>query len=59
MRGNCVTFFHLRQYGLHFSAYFLSSVKRACKYRFYPTPVQAELLGACVLSITASSAGAH
>lgn len=44
MRGNCVTFFDLRQYGLHFSAYFLSSMKRTCKYRFYPTPGQVELL---------------
>lgn len=43
-RGNCVTFFDLRQYGLHFSAYFVSHMKRAYKYRFYPTPWQVELL---------------
>lgn len=43
-RGNCVTFFDLRQYGLHFSAYFVSHMKRAYKYRFYPTSDQVELL---------------
>lgn len=43
-RGICVTFFDLLQYGLHFSAYFVSHMKRAYKYRFYPTPGQVELL---------------
>lgn len=42
--GNCVTFVDLRQYGLQVSAYFVSSMKRAYKFRFYPTPDQVELL---------------
>lgn len=43
-RGNCVTLFDLRQCGLHFSACFVSLMKRAYKYRFYPTANQVELL---------------
>ena len=43
-RGICVTFVDLRQYDLQVSAYFLSPMKRAYRYRFYPTPAQAELL---------------
>ena len=43
-RGICVTFVDLRQYGLQASAYFVGSMKRAYKFRFYPTPAQVELL---------------